>query len=261
MSHTEGRRFRSNLLTKVVPGANSCALTGGKATNLLRGRALKVRLRVVEFGRADLPVLPASAGVDFDVVREELLGRVVPSFIMGEFVLFGANSGAKNSVDRNYLAQAEATGRVEVRPLTGVAHIGRARHGDGYAVVAETIDEHGAVVATRTLICEHLFLAAGSLGTTKLLLDARRRRTLHGLGDDVGQRWGHNGDELALRVGVGPTGLVSGGPSPWIVPFDDNPVGPSSIDVASGGLGEECLASRFWAWAFPGHAESCHWTW
>ena len=88
---------------------------------------------------------------------------------------------------------------------------------------------------------QHLFLAAGSLGTTKLLLDARRRRTLHGLGDDVGQRWGNNGDELALRVGVGPTGLVSGGPSPWIVPFDDNPVGPSSIDVASGGLGEECL--------------------
>ena len=37
---------------------------------------------------------------------------------------YGLNSGAKRSLDRNYLPLAEATGHVEVLPLHVVAHRG-----------------------------------------------------------------------------------------------------------------------------------------
>ena len=43
--------------------------------------------------------------------RDEIAGRVVPSAIAGQS-FYGLNSGAKRSLDRNYLPMAAATGRV-----------------------------------------------------------------------------------------------------------------------------------------------------
>src|SRR5262249_36601373 len=60
--------------------------------------------------------------VDWGAVRDEMAGRKVPSVIAAEF-WFGNNSGAKQTLDRDYIAQAEATGSVEVRPLHRVAAI------------------------------------------------------------------------------------------------------------------------------------------
>jgi hypothetical protein len=60
--------------------------------------------------------------VDWDI-RDEIEGKRTPSAIAGQS-WYGLNSGAKRSLDRNYLPLAEATGDVEVLPLHVVAHRG-----------------------------------------------------------------------------------------------------------------------------------------
>ena len=57
--------------------------------------------------------------VDWDIVRAELAGRATPSFSIGEMG-FGANSGAKNSTDHNYLPAAERTGNDHQADARGV---------------------------------------------------------------------------------------------------------------------------------------------
>jgi cholesterol oxidase len=130
--------------------------------------------------------------IDWDVVREEIAGKRKPSWIAGEFT---TNSGAKNTLDRNYLALAEATGKVEVRPLHRVVGIAE-RAGGGFRVFFEEIDERGAVIARDASDCRLLFLAAGSLGTSTLLLRARAKDTLTRLSEHVGRSWGANGDHF-----------------------------------------------------------------
>ncbi len=130
--------------------------------------------------------------VDWDVVREEIAGQRPASFSIGEFT---TNSGAKNTLDKNYLALAETTGMVEVRPLHQVVGIAERPEG-GYRVLLERIDEGGAVVERTALECRRLFLAAGSLGTSKLLLRARSQGALPRLSEHVGRGWGANGDRF-----------------------------------------------------------------
>lgn len=191
------------------------------------------------FANAGFAVEALPGGVDFDIVRAELRGDVAPAMIVGDYPLFGCNSGAKNSVDRNYLAQAEATGYCSVEPLCEVIHIA-STHG-GYAVVVDHLDDEGNAVATEVLICTSLFLAAGSIGTTKLLLDAQANGSLPRLRTGVGTLWGGNGDLLALRVGVGPTGAISGGPAPFGISVD-GPTGPALLEASAGGVGSETFA-------------------
>ena len=50
--------------------------------------------------------------VDWDIVRQEIAGLRVPSAIAGQS-FYGLNSGAKRSLDQNYLPLAEATGQPE----------------------------------------------------------------------------------------------------------------------------------------------------
>jgi hypothetical protein len=85
--------------------------------------------------RAGLHAELAPNALDWDVVRAELAGRAVPSVSVGEY-LFGVNSGARNSVDKNYLARAERSGHVEVRPLHRVAGLTTDRAGR-YRVATE----------------------------------------------------------------------------------------------------------------------------
>ncbi len=142
--------------------------------------------------RAGLKPRRLELAVDWQIVREEIAGQRRPSFTVGEFT---TNSGAKNTLDKNYLALAEATGLVEIRPLHNVVGVAERAQG-GYRVLLERIDESGAVVASEALECRRLFLAAGSLGTSKLLLRARWQGALAQLSEHVGSGWGSNGDRF-----------------------------------------------------------------
>ena len=81
-----------------------------------------VRERSAQFGNATWKM---DLNVDWEVIRGEIAGTRVPSAIIGE-QWYGNNSGAKLSVDRNYLPQAAATGFVQIRPLHVVTEIAAA---------------------------------------------------------------------------------------------------------------------------------------
>ena len=111
--------------------------------------------------------------VDWDIVRDEIAGSRVPSVISAEFWL-GNNSGGQQTLDRDYLARAEMTGHVKIAPLHQVTSIAETPAG-GYTLACDKITEDGDVADRLTLTCDYLFLAAGCLGTTQLLMRARAR--------------------------------------------------------------------------------------
>lgn len=108
----------------------------------------------------------------------------------------GCEVGAKNTLDLNYLARAEAKG-AEVRPL----HLARGIEPtpEGYRVWFDRIEEGALVpgaVAGRIVA-----LAAGSLGSTELLLRCRDQyRTLPHLSPVLGRNWSSNGDFLTPAI-------------------------------------------------------------
>lgn len=99
---------------------------------------------------------------------------------------------AKNTLDLNYLAWAEQHG-ADIRPLHVVRRI--TPEGTGYRVAFDRI-AHGELIPgseTAAKVC----LAAGSLGSTELLLRCRDQyRTLPQLSPFLGQGWSSNGDFL-----------------------------------------------------------------
>ena len=85
---------------------------------------------------------------------------------IGECVI-GCNQGAKNSLDYNYLAVAEKAGAVAV---TKAEVIRIEPSDDGYDV---TYRDHAQDGVSRSVTGRSLFLAAGAVGTTELLLRSR----------------------------------------------------------------------------------------
>jgi cholesterol oxidase len=77
--------------------------------------------------------------------------------------------------------------------------------------------------------CQHLFLAAGSVGTTKMLVKARAKRKLRKLNRHVGEIWGNNGDFFGMQVGLPPTNPSQGGPAASAIEHHDNPLGPTVL--------------------------------
>jgi cholesterol oxidase len=170
--------------------------------------------------------------VDWDIIRDEIAGRKVPSVIAAEFWL-GNNSGGKQTLDRDYLSRAEATGNVKILPLHLVTAISEAS-GGGYTVACDNITEEGEVVEQVTLTCDHLFLAAGALGTTHLLMRAKARGGLPRVNDQLGEGFGDDGDMFLIRGGLTEkTNPHLGGPGAIAVCNYENPVRPTVMMRAS----------------------------
>jgi cholesterol oxidase len=122
----------------------------------------------------------------------------------------GCDVRAKNGLDLNYIPRAEQRG-AEVRPL----HVVRAIEPTGgqYRVVFDRIEGGRLVAGSET--ADRVILAAGSLGTTELLLRCRDQyRTLRSLSPTLGTRWSANANfismamyskEAQVRQSTGPT--------------------------------------------------------
>lgn len=176
--------------------------------------------------RAGIPYDLVDLAVDWGVIREEMAGRRTASHIAGLNV-FGVNSGAQRSMDVTVLARAEATGHVEVRPLSVVTGI--RPQGDGHLVSYDELDERGTLVARHEVHTAHLVLAAGTLGTTRLLLRAKAAGHLPGLDASVGTRVG-NSEVITARTGMAPNNPAQGGPCSVIVKdWQDNPHAPVTL--------------------------------
>jgi cholesterol oxidase len=179
--------------------------------------------------------------MDWETVLAEESGAAVPSAIVGNSI-WGMNSGAKRSVDRTILAAAEATGHTTVRTLSRVVDVVTQR--PGYQVVCENIDETGVVLGTTRYSARHVFLAAGSLGTTRLLVRAKARGSLPDLAAQIGSGWGTNGDITTIRYGMPDDNASHGGPSGIILQDWSNPDEPVTMlnfpahPTSGGGLAE-----------------------
>lgn len=111
------------------------------------------------------------------------------------FFLLIQNSGAKRSVDQpdNYLGKAIATGNVELKTYRNVIDISarptfRWALGKSYlyTVTAQVINAYCQVVGTETYYTTKLFVSAGSVPTTSLLLRAKSLGKLPNLNQYVG---------------------------------------------------------------------------
>ncbi|WP_432097616.1 GMC oxidoreductase [Streptomyces sp. bgisy100] len=134
---------------------------------------------------------------DFGHMEREDAGQAPASALAAE-VIYGNNHG-KRTLDRTYLAAALGTGKVTIETLHRVRAVRREADGT-YVLSVDRIDERGSVVATREIGCRHLFLGAGSLGTTELLLRARETGALPALSPRIGTGWGTNGNIMTARA-------------------------------------------------------------
>ncbi|MGC1275849.1 MAG: GMC oxidoreductase [Planctomycetaceae bacterium] len=122
----------------------------------------------------------------------------------------GCDVRAKNTLDLNYLAQAERLG-ADLRPLHLVRSVEPVD--GGYRVSFDRIDGGRRTAGSET--AAKVVLAAGSLGTTELLLRCRDEHgTLPNLSDALGKNWSPNANVLSpayyqdpslVRQSIGPT--------------------------------------------------------
>lgn len=134
----------------------------------------------------------------FDYMQKEE-AELVPRSALNFEQQYGNNYGRVGSVDQTYIAAALATGKVTLKPLTEVTGVRRERSGE-YVVSIREIDRYGKVVAQTEIGCEQLYLSAGVLGTTEILLRARETGALPRLNDEVGRGYGNNGDIMVAHM-------------------------------------------------------------
>jgi cholesterol oxidase len=139
----------------------------------------------------------------------------------------GCDVNARNTLDLNYLHLAEQKHHADVRALHLVTSIETAS--SGYKVHFDDIS--GGVRKPGSETAPVVVLAAGSLGSTELLLRCRdEQHTLKKVSKTLGQGWSSNGDFLTpafyLDRAVNPS---------------QGPTIASAIDFQDGALG-----SRFW---------------
>jgi cholesterol oxidase len=139
-----------------------------------------------------------ASAYSFDYMRQEEAGKVPRSALDFE-QQFGNNYGRFGSVDQTYIASALATGKVHLQALTEVTGVRRERSGE-YVVSTRQIDRWGHEVGRDELGCGRLFLSAGVLGTTEILLRARETGTLADLSDEIGRGYGNNGDVMVSHM-------------------------------------------------------------
>jgi cholesterol oxidase len=145
----------------------------------------------------------------------------------------GCKVKARNTLDLNYLPLAEKHG-AEVRPLHLVRNI--APISGGYRVDFERINDgalHPGSVEGRIVI-----LAAGSLGSTEILLRCRDiHRSLPALSPFLGRNWSSNGD--FLTPALHPLRAINPTRGPTItsaIDLLDKAVDGQSVFIEDGGL-------------------------
>lgn len=176
------------------------------------------RLGATQARNAKYAVAQVPNVYDWDYMREEV-AKNVPRSALAQEVIFGNNHGKKD-LTKTVLKDALATGLVRVTPLTEVTDLRRLPDG-AYELSLKTIDFKGAVLSRRTAVYDRVVLAAGSVGTTRLLLQAQAKGGLTGLSPSVGKGWGPNGNVMAARylwtkaVGREQSGIPALGIDAW----------------------------------------------
>jgi cholesterol oxidase len=160
----------------------------GKASELAKYRALETASAA--FGQ---PPVAAPVVVSFeDTVNPA--GVTQPACTLCGDCCSGCNVGAKNTVAVTYLPDAKAHG-AEIFTELSVSHL--EKRGGSWRVHFKPSD--GKDAAPRSIDAKTVVLAAGTLGSTEILLRSRD----HGLGlsDRLGMSFSANGDIIAFALG------------------------------------------------------------
>src|SRR5881227_2968451 len=90
------------------------------------------------------------------------------------------------------------------------------------------------LVATKQISAKYLFLGAGSIGSTSLLVRARETGKLPALNDEVGKGWGTNGNVMLGRANHiwDPTGTVQSGMPAMGIDYWNDPTYPVFAEMA-----------------------------
>ena len=125
--------------------------------------------------------------------------------------IIGCSENARNTLDLNYLTVAERHG-AGIRPLHLVRFIKPT--GRSYTVYFDKIDRNNGTFFRGEAVAPIVVVAAGSLGSTELLLRCRDEyKSLPDISRYLGYNWGSNGDLLTpafypfrtVNPSVGPT--------------------------------------------------------
>ncbi|WP_434443687.1 GMC oxidoreductase [Lentzea sp. E54] len=146
--------------------------------------------------RSNFPYVFVPTVYDWNYMEQEAAGTVPKSALVGE-ILFGNNHG-KKSLQKTYLQKVRATGRVTISPLHRVVSVVPAF--GGYAVTIEQLNTTGDPIATKQVTAAKVFFAAGSVGTSKLLVKLKATGALPNLNGEVGKGWGDNGNVMCGRA-------------------------------------------------------------
>lgn len=140
---------------------------------------------------------------------------------------------AKNTLDLNYLARARRDG-AEIRPLHLASHV--AALDRGYCVHYERLEDGRTVPGEAR--ADEVYLAAGSLGTTEILLRSRDAfKTLGRLSAQLGKGWSANGDFLTLAFYRDRSVLATRGPTASAaLSFLDGSIDSQRFFVEDGGF-------------------------
>lgn len=169
---------------------------------------------------------PCDSIFNWGVIREEMRGQRRKSAIIGESDM-GNSNGAKYDLNQNYIRMAEDTGKARVYPGHQVENI--TRDGQRYVVDIRKISPTGDELDRYQLTCDYLFLGAGSIGTSELLVKAREFGLLPNLNEYIGEGWGGNGDALVNRSFSPVAGLLQS--SPCASRIHDNQMGlPTTLE-------------------------------
>ncbi|WP_328395921.1 GMC oxidoreductase [Nocardia sp. NBC_00416] len=160
---------------------------------------------------AGLPVSKIPMPIDWNFALAETRGEMKASYTDGSGAL-GVNNGGKHSVDVTYIAEAEATGLVDVQVMHNVTDIERGADGR-WIVHADRTDESARVLEQKILTTETLVMAAGSLNTTDLLVRASAKGAIPDMPDALGAGWGTNADRIYTWTNLAEGfGAQQGGP-------------------------------------------------
>ncbi|WP_394840707.1 GMC oxidoreductase [Pendulispora brunnea] len=206
--------------------------------------------------RSGFPFVFVPNVYDWDYMKQEQAGTAPRSAVAGE-LLYGNNYG-KKSLQKTYLKQIAATGRVTISPLHRVTSVTPAPRG-GYTVEIEQLTTAGAVSTTKTITADTVFFAAGSVGTSKLLVKLKATGALPNLNSEIGKGWGDNGNVMCGRANHiwDPTGTLqasvpTGGIDNWAA-------GGAFAEVAPLPTGIETWASFYLTLTNNPHRARFHW--
>jgi cholesterol oxidase len=137
----------------------------------------------------------------------------------------GCNVGAKNTIAMTYLPEAKRHG-AEIFTHAKVRRVEKSKEGGWRVIVGNSGPPSAEIVITAAVV----ILAAGTLGTTEILLRSRE----HGLqlSDCVGRRFSANGDIVAFGYGAKiPINAIGAGHPKKIVDLDVGATVSGQIEI------------------------------